>query len=97
MKKASLLVAAAFVALLPSLPNLQLTKDYSQYTTRGEVLLEKETENADSGLDTDYILEYSHLEVVCIDVHSKEKCGHPCTAPHVVPQGINNSSEHTWH
>ena len=59
MKKASLLVAAAFVALLPSLPNLQLTKDYSQYTTRGEVLLETETENADSGLDTDYILEYS--------------------------------------
>ena len=57
----SLLIVAAVVALLPSAPNLYLTKNYSHHTTRGEAVLPPSefTANSESGLDKDYILEYS--------------------------------------
>lgn len=54
-----ILLAAAFVSLLPSLPGLQITKDYSSYTTRGEAVLEDVLADQNDGLDKDYILEYS--------------------------------------
>lgn len=52
------LVGAAFAAVLPAIPNLTITKDYSSYTTRGETILPAEN-TQDAGLDKDYILEYS--------------------------------------
>jgi hypothetical protein len=52
------LVGAAFAAVLPSIPNLTITKNYSSYTTRGEAILPAENAQ-DAGLDKDYILEYS--------------------------------------
>jgi hypothetical protein len=57
----SLLIVAAIVALLPSAPNLYLTKNYSHHTTRGEAVLplSEFTANSESGLDKEYILEYS--------------------------------------
>jgi len=57
----SLLIVAAVVAVLPSAPNLYLTKNYSHHTTRGEAILpvSEFTSNSSSGLDKDYILEYS--------------------------------------
>lgn len=54
----ALLIAAAFAAVIPSMPNLSITKDYSNYTTRGEAILPA-VESSDEGLDKDYILEYS--------------------------------------
>ena len=54
----TVLVGAAFAAVLPSIPNLTITKDYSSYTTRGETILPAENAQ-DAGLDKDYILEYS--------------------------------------
>ena len=55
----ALLIGAALIALLPSLPSLQITKDYSHYTTRGEVILDETSTEHGNGLETDYILEYS--------------------------------------
>ncbi|MBM71497.1 MAG: hypothetical protein CL847_01760 [Crocinitomicaceae bacterium] len=54
-----LLIGAALIALLPSLPSLQITKDYSHYTTRGEAILDETSTEHGNGLETDYILEYS--------------------------------------
>ena len=54
-----LLIVTAFLSLLPSLPGLQITKDYSHYTTRGEAVLQETITDSQDGLDTDYILEYS--------------------------------------
>ena len=55
----ALLIATAFLSLLPSLPGLQITKDYSHYTTRGEAVLQETITDNQDGLDTDYILDYS--------------------------------------
>ncbi|PCJ82610.1 MAG: hypothetical protein COA49_00685 [Bacteroidetes bacterium] len=58
----SLLLAGAFSAVLPQSAELALTQNYSQYTTRGEVILsDSDSEDiiSKSGLDLDYILEYS--------------------------------------
>lgn len=55
----ALLIGAALIALLPSLPSLQITKDYSHYTTRGESILNETSTEHGNGLETDYILEYS--------------------------------------
>lgn len=54
----TVLVGAAFAAVLPSIPNLTITKNYSSYTTRGEAILPAENAQ-DAGLDKDYILKYS--------------------------------------
>lgn len=54
----AVLVGAAFAAVLPSIPNLTITKNYSSYTTRGKAILP--TDNSqEAGLDKDYILDYS--------------------------------------
>ncbi len=55
----AVLIAAALVSLVPSLPGLQITKDYSTYTTRGEAILEEVLADQNDGLNKDYILEYS--------------------------------------
>ncbi len=54
-----LLIVAATISILPSLPSLALTKDYSHHTTRGEVILNNASDIEASGLDKDYILQYS--------------------------------------
>ena len=54
----AVLVGAAFAAILPSIPNLTITKNYSSYTTRGEAILPADNAQ-EAGLDKDYILEYS--------------------------------------
>lgn len=52
------LLGAAAMAVLPSVPNLSITKNYSHYTTRGEAIIPSSSAQAD-GLNKDYILEYS--------------------------------------
>ena len=58
---AGVLLAAAGVAILPNAALIGPTLDYTPHTTRGEVLLSPlgGVEVGDSGLDKDYILQYS--------------------------------------
>ncbi len=55
------LLAAAGIALIPNGALIKPTLDYTPHTTRGEVLLTPAAgvEVADTGLDKDYILQYS--------------------------------------
>ena len=63
MKAVGLLVVAGFVAALPQTSQLALTEQYAQYTTRGEAVLAVPSEEGGgqggTGLDREYILEYS--------------------------------------
>ena len=58
---AAVLLAAAGVAILPNAALILPTLDYTPHTTRGEVLLTSTggAEVGESGLDKDYILQYS--------------------------------------
>ena len=55
------LLAAAGIAVIPNGALIKPTLDYTPHTTRGEVLLTPDAgvEVADTGLDKDYILQYS--------------------------------------
>jgi len=55
------LLAAAGVAIVPNSALIKPTLDYTPHTTRGEVLLSPmgDVEVGDTGLDKDYILQYS--------------------------------------
>jgi len=57
----AVLLAAAAIAVIPNGALIKPTLDYTPYTTRGEVLLTPAAgvEVADTGLDKDYILQYS--------------------------------------
>ena len=63
MRAAGLLVVAGLVAALPQTSQLALTEQYSQFTTRGEAVLNSTSAGDDvqeaAGLDREYILEYS--------------------------------------
>jgi hypothetical protein len=60
------LLIASLIAPLPSIGNILSTQDYSKYTTRGETDLtiepdgKKKEISKQSGLATDYILEYNY-------------------------------------
>ena len=60
------LLTAAIIAPLPSIGNILSTQEYSKYTTRGETSLTIEPDGKDkekskqTGLATDYILEYNY-------------------------------------
>ena len=58
-KPTAWLLIAGVVGVLPSLPGLIETKDYAQYTMRGDQVLVSDVADSDQGLATDYILEYS--------------------------------------
>lgn len=53
------LSVAGIVGVLPSANGLLETKEYSKYTTRGDQVLQVDSEVVEGGLETDYVLEYS--------------------------------------
>ena len=66
IKSSIVLVAAGLIGVLPSMSNLMLTNEYSDYTTRGKSELtinpdgsQMEEEKLEATLDPDYILEYN--------------------------------------
>lgn len=54
----AILIGSAVIGVLPNLPKLLTTKEYSEETTRGKTLLPKEGKPAD-GLDKDYAFGWS--------------------------------------
>lgn len=60
LKSSSVLLAAAALALLINITPLWTTYEYSKYTIRGESELTSNEGNTTSGLDKNYILEYSY-------------------------------------
>lgn len=54
------LLAAAVLAVLPNITNLITTYEYSRETTRGGTELTTEDKTQETGLDTDYALEWSY-------------------------------------
>ncbi|MBN1112516.1 MAG: YfhO family protein [Bacteroidales bacterium] len=56
----SILVGVAFVALLTNIPQIYYTYDYGKDSIRGKTELTSEKENRTSGLDRDYIVDWSY-------------------------------------
>ena len=68
-----LILAAGILGVLPRYAHLAETQAYAQHTIRGERLLTEQGEESASGLDRDYILEYSMadgewLSIMCPDI-----------------------------
>lgn len=68
-----LVLAAGIVGVLPQYAHLSETQAYAQHTIRGERLLNEQVEETTSGLDREYILEYSMadgewLSIMCPDI-----------------------------
>lgn len=65
-KALGLFIAASIVAILPNAGNLMCTEEYSKYSTRGPSELtitpdgKSNAENKTTGLDKDYVTQYSH-------------------------------------
>lgn len=73
----AILAGSALVGVLPNLPKLLTTKEYSEETTRGKSLIAKEGKPAD-GLDKDYAFNWS-LSI-------------PETMTHVIPDFLGGAS-----
>lgn len=68
-----LILAAGIIGVLPRYAHLAETQAYAQHTIRGERLLTEQVEATSSGLDREYILEYSMadgewLSIMCPDI-----------------------------
>lgn len=69
----ALILAAGVIGVLPHYVHLAETKEYAEHTIRGERLISETEEDSDSGLDREYILEYSMSEgewwsIMCPDI-----------------------------
>ena len=70
----AMILLAGIIGVLPHSAHLKETKEYAQYTIRGERILEDATKvEVPSGLDRDYILEYSiadgeWLSIMCPNI-----------------------------
>ena len=60
IKASSLLVIAAGLAVLSNITNLWATQEYGKYSTRGPSELLADKENQTTGLDRDYITDWSY-------------------------------------
>ena len=60
IKTSSLLVVAAVLAILSNTTNLWATQEYAKYSTRGPSELNADKENQTTGLDRDYITDWSY-------------------------------------
>ena len=59
-KTTALLAVVAVLAVLPNITNLWATQEYGKYSTRGPSELTSDKENKTSGLDRDYITDWSY-------------------------------------
>lgn len=65
LKRVGVLLAAGLIAILPTMSNIMLTKEYSEESTRGKTELTVDADGAamdiqgSEGLNPDYMLEYS--------------------------------------
>lgn len=60
IKASSLLAVAAGLAILSNITNLWATQEYGKYSTRGPSELTSDKENQTTGLDRDYITQWSY-------------------------------------
>ena len=60
IKSSILLGVVAGIAVLPNITNLMATQEYGKYSTRGPSELTSDKENKTTGLDRDYITDWSY-------------------------------------